>query len=67
MDKILVTKRDNILVKKKIDEKTKKEKITKQELKKSDILKQQSILDYFNDKPKKQKIFINDKQKKKNS
>ena len=58
MDKILVTKRDNILVKKKIDEKTKKEKITKQELKKSDILKQQSILDYFNDKPKKQKIII---------
>tara|TARA_Y100001972_G_C7623015_1_gene312486 strand:- start:561 stop:731 length:171 start_codon:yes stop_codon:yes gene_type:complete len=55
---------DKILVKKKIEEKTKKEKITKQELKKSDILKQQSILDYFNNKPKKQKIFMNDKIKK---
>jgi hypothetical protein len=55
---------DKILVKKKIEEKTKKQKITKQELKKSDILKQQSILDYFNDKPKKEKIFMNDKVKK---
>ena len=51
--------------KKKINEKTKREPIDKKALLKSDVLKQTSILDYFENKKKPEKIFINDKVKKK--